>query len=452
MKPIATGEEMRDIDANAPVPGAVLIRRAGWAVAQAAKRMLGGTYGRRVAVIAGKGNNGADGRVAAELLSRRGALVRVQSADEVDVVDPCDLIIDAAYGTGFKGLYEAPDPGQAAVLAVDIPSGVHCDTGEAAEAAVRADRTITFAALKPGLLFGAGEERSGRVDLVDIGLDASLASAHLVEQHDVLVRLGAPQRSSHKWKTAVAVIAGSPGMMGSGVLACRGAQRSGSGMVLWGAPGLFATATAVGEAVGFELPNDDWASDALAASERVKAAVVGPGLGRDPKTVGAIRQFVASAKIPLVVDADGLNALTPDVLSVLRKRTAPTVLTPHDGEFARLTGSAPSALRMNDVRALARETNCVVLLKGSTTCVAQPNGQVLVSNTGGPRLATAGAGDVLCGIIAAFLASGLEAEWAAAAGAYIHGAAGQLGFDRGLMAGDLPDLVAKWFELSEKRS
>src|SRR6516165_6698870 len=175
---------MQAADAAAPVPVDVLVRRAGWAVAAGAARLLGGCYGTRVVVVAGKGNNGADGRAAAATLARWGAGVRVLDAGALAggaPLPPADLVIDAAYGTGFRGEYDPPDPGPAPVVAVDIPSGLQGDTGAVRGRAVRAALTVTMAALKPGLLLGDGPDRSGRLEVADIGLPVGLPSAHLVE-------------------------------------------------------------------------------------------------------------------------------------------------------------------------------------------------------------------------------------------------------------------------------
>src|SRR5205823_3857377 len=179
--PVVTPEEMKAIDAAAPEPVDVLVGRAGAAAARASLDILGGAYGRRVVVVAGKGNNGADGRDAARRLRRRGVRVHVvDAADALERVPPCDLVLDAAFGTGFRGEYRGPDPADAAVLAIDIPSGVDGLTGLACEGAVTADVTVTFAALKPGLLLGDGADRCGQVEVVDIGLDVSGARIELV--------------------------------------------------------------------------------------------------------------------------------------------------------------------------------------------------------------------------------------------------------------------------------
>ena len=427
MIPVATPEEMRRIDAEAPTPVEVLIERAGAAVARAALRRLGGGYGRRVVVVAGKGNNGADGRAAAARLVRRG--VRVTVVNPGEELPSSDLVIDAAYGTGFHGEYKAPDTHGAPVLAVDVPSG-----------SVVADETVTFAALKPSLLFG---DAAGVVEVVDIGLDVSDARMHVVDDDDIV--LPPRPREGHKWQTAVLVVAGSPGMMGAPSLVARGAMRSGAGYVRLAVPGAGpGQLTMGGEAVGVPLPFDGWARTLSHDIERCRALVVGPGLGRGDRVAREVRELLQRAAVPVVVDADGLNALAGDAAGVLSARHAPTVLTPHDGEFERLAGSELGADRIVETRALAAATGSVVLLKGSTTVVAAPDGRVLLAVAGGPQLATAGTGDVLSGMIGAFLAQGLDALGAAAFAAHVHGAASGMGYRRGLVAGDVPDLVADW--------
>ncbi len=219
MRPVVTVAEMQAADAAAPVPVGVLVERAGRAVAAGALGLLGGAYGRRVVVVAGKGNNGADGRAAARFLAGRGARVAVLDAPAVGSgrLPPCDLVIDAAYGTGFRGTYDAPVPGDAPVLAIDVPSGLNGDTGAAGEGSVRADLTVTMAAWKPGLLLGEGPDRAGRVKVADIGLPVGNPAAHLIGDED-LAWLPARPRTTHKWAEAVWVIAGSPGMRGASQL------------------------------------------------------------------------------------------------------------------------------------------------------------------------------------------------------------------------------------------
>ncbi|HEX7276899.1 MAG TPA: NAD(P)H-hydrate dehydratase [Acidimicrobiales bacterium] len=444
MIPVVTPAVMGAIDRDAPEPVDVLVARAGWAVARAAVDMLGGTYGRRVVVVAGKGNNGADGRYAAARLTRRGVRVEVVgAADAPHRLPPgLDLVIDAAYGTGFRGEYDAPDPGGAPVLAVDIPSGVDGLTGAAGPGAVRADRTVTFAALKPGLLFPPGRERAGRVDVVDIGLDVSGATIHVVERADVEGWVPGRPPDAHKWKSAVWVVAGSPGMTGAAFLCARAAMRAGAGTVRLGIPGVPPDPPFL-EIVGRSIPGHGWEDDVLDDLGRAKALVVGPGLGRSDATAAAVRRLAACAPVPLVLDADGLFAVgtAEEAVTVLAGRTAATVLTPHDGEFSRLTGARPGGDRVAAARDLAARTRATVLLKGPTTVVADPTGAVLLSTAGDERLATAGTGDVLAGVVGAYLAQGLDGLRAAAGAAFVHGQAGHLGWRHGLVAGDLLDLL-----------
>jgi hydroxyethylthiazole kinase-like uncharacterized protein yjeF len=437
--PIVTPEEMGAIDAAAPVPVDVLIERAGSAVARLAREMLGGTYGRTVNVIAGKGNNGNDGRVAAARLQERGVRVRLFDAAACPPrLPPADLVIDAAYGTGFHGEWWAPRVGRSPVLAVDIPSGVDGLTGAAGRGALAADRTVTFAALKPGLLVGAGRNLAGDVEVVDIGLDTRRAKAHVVEGEDVASWWRPRPPTAHKWTRAVRVVAGSPGMTGAAHLASAAAQRAGSGYVSLSSPGVEATAPA--EVVRKRLPAFDWSGAVLEDLHRFHALVIGPGLGREPFTVAAVRATVASAAVPVVVDGDALFALAWDADGappVLQQRARPTVLTPHDGEFGLLAGHRPAADRFQAVRRLAADLGAIVLLKGPATIVADPHGTVLVTANGDARLATAGTGDVLAGILGALLATGMDPLRAAASAAWLHAEAARHGPANGLVAGDI---------------
>jgi len=446
VKPVVTVAEMQAVDRAAADRVDVLVQRAGAAVAAEALRLLGGAYGRRVNVVVGKGNNGADGRVAAARLVRRGARVVIVAAAGRDApppsLAPSDLVIDAAFGTGFSGEYHAPDPHGAPVLAVDIPSGVNGDTGVAADEAVRAVATVTFAALKPGLVLGEGSARAGRVTVADIGLDVATARVHLVEDGDV-GWLPTPRRDGHKWDRAVWVIAGSPGMRGAARFCARGAQRAGAGMVRLGSPGVEASAQPATEAVARSLPSIGWDAEVLDDLNRFGAVVVGPGLGRDGAARDAVRRLVSASSVPIVVDADGLFALgsADEAAPVITGAKSAVVLTPHDGEFARLAGGPPGPDRLAAARGLAARTGAVVLLKGSTTVVADPDGEALLSASGDARLATAGTGDVLSGVIGAFLACGLPPLRAAGLGTYVHGRAALLGPPWGLVAGDVAELL-----------
>jgi NAD(P)H-hydrate epimerase len=335
-------------------------------------------------------------------------------------------------------------------LAVDIPSGIDGLTGERIGEPLRAEVTVTFAALKPGLLCGAGPATSGEVLCVDIGLDTSSARTWQVTGADVAGWLPTRSRGTHKWRTALRLVAGSPGMTGSADLASAAALRAGSGYVRRSTPGLDPAApgtvpTGPIEAVTTALGADGWADEVLDDLDRFGALAVGPGLGRDPSVARQIAALVSTGT-PLVIDGDGLRALgDDDPAAVLGARPADAplvVLTPHDAEFAALGGDADAPDRFAAVRALAARTGAIVLRKGPTTVVANPGGEVLVSTAGDARLATAGTGDVLTGVIGALLARGVDPFEAAAAAAWVHGAAGRLGRTVGFVASDLPDLVA----------
>jgi len=446
--PVVRIAEMQAADADAPEPVEVLIDRAGAAVARAALDLLGGGYGRRAVVLAGPGNNGADGRVAAEKLRRRGVQVSViDLADAPDVLPEVDLVIDAALGTGVSRPHRAPDPGAALVLAVDIPSGIHGDTGEALGAPMRADLTVTFAALKPGLLLGEGPAHTGGIRIADIGLDVSRARIHLLDDAAAAGLLPRRSASAHKWHRSVLVVAGSPGMTGAASMAAEAAQRAGAGMVRLATPGGIHAVDAPREVVTFDVDEAGWADALVDDPGKVHAAAVGPGLGTSMATRHQIRTLVGGIRAPVVVDGDGLTALGADAATVVARRVDGTVLTPHDGEFARLAGHAPGPDRIAEVVELAARTGAVVLLKGPTTIVAAPDGRARLARSGDDRLATAGTGDVLTGIVASLLAGGLDPLDAAAVGAHVHGLAGRQAPRYGAIATDvihgIPDALGR---------
>jgi NAD(P)H-hydrate epimerase len=363
-------------------------------------------------------------------------VVVVDAADAPETLPSSDLVIDAAYGTGFHGEHHAPDPSGSPVLAVDIPSGIDGLTGAAHGTPLRATQTVTFAALKPGLLFGEGAVFAGDVDVVDIGLDVSSSRVGVVEARDVGRWLPFRGRESHKWQSALYVCAGSPGMTGAAHLATAAALRGGAGLVRVGSPGIDDPGLPV-EALRDALPGAGWDGQVLEQLDRFGALVLGPGIGTSKATASSVRRLAERAPVPLLVDGDGLTALGDRSGEVLSGRQAATVLTPHDGEMRRLTGHAPAGDRIGAARELAASTGAVVLLKGPSTVIARPDGQVRIATEGDARLATAGSGDVLSGLIGALLAAGVGAFDAAAAGAFVHGRAGMLGARRGLVASDL---------------
>lgn len=518
MKPVVTPDEMADIDADAPEPVEELIERAGWATARAAADLLDRRlYGKRIVVLVGKGNNGADGHSAARFLEQRGASCTIVDFAGSDRARPApghrwDLVIDACVGTGLGRAFDRDalpvSIGDAPVLAVDIPSGVDGAPGRANGTPIPAAATVTFAAPKPGLLFHPGRGLAGVLTVADIGLDCSRAATHLVEAGDVRDRWPTRSPTDHKRSRSVLVVGGSPGLTGAPSLVAAGALRSGVGHVTVSIPGTERDDSArVSEGEPVErgpVPTEaieeaiplDWADpllDRLETGPPVGAIVIGPGLATDPRSQHQVRRYLASSRTPTVLDAGAIHALTPDRPSsaagpdgsgvsaastgsgratrpahalpddpgpgaaddspppTLTPLPAPFdpdgsvrhVLTPHDGEFRVLTGRLPGPDRIADCRRAAAGLGAIVLLKGPTTVVAHPDGRVLLSTAGDERLATAGSGDVLAGLIAAALAGGLEPLEAAALGAELHGIGACTGYRVGLVAGDLPSLIAE---------
>ncbi len=341
-----------------------------------------------------------------------------------DALDDADLVVDGILGIGGRGRLrdEAAKLADAArdrrTVAVDLPSGVDADTGAVEGAAIRADATVTFGALKPGLVSGAGAEQAGEVHLVDIGLEPELPAARtfVLEAPDVAARLPVPGPEDDKYtRGLVGVVAGSPAYTGAGLLTTGAAVHGGAGMVryLGRAP----------DAIRARYPEVVVHEDTRPHDVRVQAWVVGPGLGTDDAAMELLTDVLRS-DLPVIVDADGLTLVARSP-GLVRGRSAPTVLTPHDREFARLAGDV-GADRVGAARRAAADLRATVLLKGSATVVADPGGRAYVNRTGTPWLATAGSGDVLSGLIGSLLAARLDAPLAAAVGAYVHGVAGQL--------------------------
>ncbi len=465
MIPVLTPEEMHTADARtiaAGTPEAVLMQRAGRAVAWRVRQVLGGTYGRRVVVVCGKGNNGGDGKITGAALSEWGVRVDVVNIAELSRIDVevghalerADAIVDAMYGTGFRGVLDGVAAecatrmasSRAVVVAVDIPSGVDGLTGEARGPAVCADHTVTFVAPKPGLWFHPGRVLAGTVTVADIGIDLGPKRDRtaVVSADDVAHWVPPLDATTHKWRSGVLVIGGSHGMTGAPLLVAHAALRLGAGIVWAALPGRAAVQTSGTEVVTREIPDDGTgvlteagANTIAKVAARFGSVVLGPGLGRTAATAAAVQLLVGSLDRPMVIDADALSALEGGA-DLLRERAAPTIITPHDGEFARLTGGPPGADRIASARELASATNAVVVLKGPTTVTAHPDGRVRLNPTGGPALATAGSGDVLAGMIAAFCANRMNPFAAAAAGVFVHGLAGGPEGHTGLTAGDLP--------------
>ena len=434
-RPLYTPEEMRAAEAGHDVDE--MMEQAGRAVADAVLAHY--PEARKVCAVCGKGANGGDGRIALRFLEQEGR-------DTSEEVEPDgDVVVDALFGTGFRGepraeaaaLIERINAHGAPVVAVDIPSGVDASTGEAPGAAVRADVTVTMHGPKVGLVVSPGRFLAGDVVVADIGLEDA-ETEHRVVTDEILATVPRRRERDTKYTAgSVLVVGGSPGMTGALCLAAEAAFRADAGYV--------AVATAkeslpVVEARLLEAvkrPLDDVDE----AAERATALAIGPGLGRGGDRKQLVARLLGELTIPAVVDADALFELEPG------DWPAPRVLTPHAGELARLLGQESGSVdahRLEAVRRAADRFGCVVLLKGADTLIAAPGEGVLVSANGLPSLATAGTGDVLTGIVAAFLAKGMDARLAAAAAATAHGAASRAAPQRaGLVASDLIDALPR---------
>ena len=449
----------------AALPDGALMQRAATGLARRCAALLGSVYGARVLLLVGAGNNGGDALYAGAQLARRGARVdAVCTSDRVhgdalaalrdaggrhvassqpsvaQLLDEADLVVDGLLGIGGRGglrdeqerLATMLDDVDALVVAVDVPSGVDASTGAVDGTAVRADVTVTFGALKTGLVVSPGAEHAGLVEVVDIGLDLPEADVRLLDADDVAALAPAPRGETDKYQRGVlGVAAGSEQYTGAAVMAVGGALRTGVGMVRYAGPARAAdqVRSAWPEAVVTDIATGDGA--AVTDVGRVQAWVVGSGLGTGDDAEHVVRAVLAT-DVPVLVDADGIAvvARNPDLLS---RRTAPTVLTPHAGEFARLVDAERGeveAHRLDHARRAAARFGAVVLLKGATTLVASPEGPVWVNTVDTAYLATAGSGDVLSGVIGALLAGGIDPAPAAAAGAFLHGLAGVTAADR----------------------
>jgi hydroxyethylthiazole kinase-like uncharacterized protein yjeF len=498
----------------AKLPPGALMQRAAAGLASVSAGLVGKVAGSRVVVLAGSGDNGGDALFAGARLASRGAAVlvvtagsrvheqgaaalrtaggRLASADDAAIaaaIGAADLILDGLLGIGGRGGLREPQASladltarsPAVVVAVDLPSGVDADTGEVQGAAIQADVTVTFGTLKPGLLIDPGAGHAGVVELIDIGLGPYLDSpdASALQAPDVGALLPQPGGDSDKYRRGVAgIVAGSERFTGAAALAVGGAIRGGAGMVrlVSAAPAVAVVRLLWPEAVITVTGQDIPAGEDVHAAGRVQAWVVGPGMGTDDQARDRLAAVLAS-DVPVLVDADGLTLLAAH--KGLLSRGAPTLLTPHAGELGRLLGVAPADVeshRLEHARKAAASLGATVLLKGSTTVIATPDGRsgasqggtsqdrtgqdrtgqdrtgqnptgqnptgqgeagpdgvsgdglppVRVNPTGTSWLATAGTGDVLSGLAGSLLAQGLEVGEAAAAAAYLHGLAARL--------------------------
>jgi ADP-dependent NAD(P)H-hydrate dehydratase / NAD(P)H-hydrate epimerase len=490
LDPLPDAREQRGLDEWAigelGIPGIELMEHAGTGLADLVGELAPAG---RVAVVCGKGNNGGDGLVTARVLRDRGREVSVLllgTAEELRGDAKANLerlpgaapapfaagelagaaaIVDAILGTGFSGEPREPAAGAieaintaggtgAVVIACDVPSGVDASTGEVSGAVVVARATATFHAAKPGLWIAPGKEHAGEVRIIDIGIPPGGPGDPQIGLISDRVREQIPRRGRESTKFAagsVLVCGGSLGLTGAPCMASESAMRAGAGYVTACGPASLNAifASKLLEVMTVPLPDADGAlepagvSEVVERAERADALVLGPGLGRTPGALEFARTAAQAAKLPMLLDADGLNAHAGAIAS-LAGREAPTVMTPHAGELARLLESDSAAIearRLASVRQAARTAGAVVVLKGDDTLVATPDGRVGVNRGGAPALATAGTGDVLSGVIGAYLAKRMDPFAAACAGVLVHARAGQLSAreigPEGVMAGDV---------------
>ena len=479
---VLTAREMRLVEAAAVADGLDYLRLMDNA-GSAAGRVIRSRYpleNRKVAVLCGKGNNGGDGFVVARKLMEEGAAVtivllcgrpatndsaemfsRVQAMGAAvcnletepyiasTAVREAQLIVDAVYGIGFHGrlpdairpLFRLANENSAPVVSLDIPSGLNADTGVYDEDTLRADCTVTFTAMKPGLLAHGALALTGRIEVVSIGIEQALLDQYAPNQVIIdwpMVKACFVPRAldSHKGTYGhLLAFCGSYGMAGAAMLAVRGAQRSGAGLVTAALPSSIYPIAAgqIWEAVYRPLPETEEGTVSLDARiplreelKKANAVLIGCGLGTGGAVTDVVEDLLRQAKCPVVLDADGINAVAGHI--DIRKTTeAPMVLTPHPGEMARLLSCSIREVQQNReecARRFAEEQNVVVVLKGYQTVVASPGRPVLLNDTGNPGMACAGSGDVLAGMIAGLVAQGMEPAQAAMCGVHLHGLAG----------------------------
>jgi ADP-dependent NAD(P)H-hydrate dehydratase / NAD(P)H-hydrate epimerase len=432
-EPLYTAEEARAAEEGHDV--SELMERAGAAVAREVLQRY--PDARRIAVVCGGGSNGGDGRIAARILRDNG-----REAVETTAVEQADVVVDALFGTGFRGTpreeaaasIQRINAAGAPIVSVDVPSGVDASTGEIAADAVRADVTVTFHGRKVGLAVAPGLFHAGEVVVAEIGL-APLETEHALVTPAILERVPRKRAEDSKYTAgAVLVAGGAPGLTGAACLAAMAAFRADAGYVAVAVP---EASLPVVEAKLLEPVKTTW-GDVASAAEKTGALAIGPGLGRDEAAKKLRADLLGAGDHSIVVDADALHELEPGDWGER------AVITPHAGELARLLGQESvwvGAHRLDAARRAADRFGCVCLLKGADTIVAAPGRGVLVVLADAPGLASAGTGDVLTGVVAAFLAKGLDPRLAAAAAAMAHALAARTLPQRGLVAGDVVEAL-----------
>lgn len=503
---IATAAEVRELDRRAieeiGIPGVVLMENAGQHVVRVMREHFPDLKKRRVLVVCGKGNNGGDGLVVARHLFNQGIDVRVTLLEEkeqlkadakinfdiaakmnIPIIEittseqipafrnlaaQADVIVDAIVGSGLKdavrgvhkNVIESINKVGRPVVAVDIPSGLSADTGVIPGNCIRADITVTFAVPKRGVILYPAADYVGELEIVDIGIPNSLLeqsgiSVHLLEQAAITRMFRERQANTHKGTYGHAlVIAGSPGKAGAALMAGRSALRAGAGLVTLAVPENLRIPLEIPtlEVMTAALPETTQGTLSLDAFDTImdlldekRVLALGPGLSTHPSTVELVHRLIQSVEIPMVIDADGINAIAqmPDVLLEAK---APIILTPHPGEMGRLVPNiAIQSNRIEVAQETAHRYNAFIVLKGARTIIAAPDGNVYVNPTGNPGMATAGSGDVLTGVIAGLISQNVLPVEAAKAGVFLHGLAGDIvaaekGY-YGLIAGDVLEAI-----------
>lgn len=513
---VANCRQMREIDSETinklGIPGIVLMENAAAAVVKEIETILQEMQYRSIVVFCGKGNNGGDGFAIARRLYNMGAnvLVVVLADREeikgdarinleiiekmdlkiVQVLDDsfleeiaaslylCDLVVDAILGTGAKGditgvmrdIIHLINTSGKRVIAVDIPSGVNGDTGEVCGIAVNADVTVTFGLPKLGLLTYPGAGYVGRLVVADISIPDKIIeerNIHINTIDNEYVRELLPVRNSDSHKGdygKVFIVAGSRGLTGAAAMSASAAVRSGAGLVTVGCPASLNDILEVKLTEEMTLPLDDNMNGVLSTGcidkiltrlEKSDVILYGPGLSADPSISAILEAILAQSVKPVIIDADGINALAANI-NILREAKCPVVLTPHPGEMSRLTGIAVRDIQANRIhiaKDFAQKWNTVIILKGARTVVALPAGDVYINCTGNPGMATGGSGDVLAGVIAAFMGQGIPVAEAAIAAVYIHGLAGDIAAERygeySLKATDIIEALPEAFKRLE---
>jgi len=500
MQIVLDAAQMSKIDRTAiediGIPGVVLMENAGRGIVQAIENFLGDIAKKQIVFFCGKGNNGGDGYVVARHLHNRGAQVSVflagkkekikgdalinlkileqmgitvkeiASTDQVSLPPRIDLVVDALLGTGVTGpvvgffgeLIRFMNDLGAPIISVDLPSGMETDTGAVHGDCVKAEMTVTMAHLKTGLLFSPARDFAGEVVIADISVPPEISerlkgNKFLVEADDVRSRLPKRKLDAHKTNCGtVVVFAGSVGMTGAATLTAISSLQAGAGLTKLGIPASLnpILEQKLTEVMTVPLAETNDQSISLTARDQIgelldwaHVLAVGPGLSTHPDTVEFVKWLMTHVTKPMVLDADGINALSgaPEMIENYR---SDLIITPHPGELARLIGTPIADIlkdRLNAVRQLAQQWGKIIVLKGGPTVIAAPDGNLYINSTGNPGMATGGSGDVLTGIIAGLLAQKLSPLDAALVGVYLHGRAGDLAAEDlsqpGMIAGDI---------------